>query len=396
MVGKRIAAIAASIVIASGVGLLVPDIFIYSKALSASSDMIPRDGNSIIVDGQVFSTTRNASGDTWSFDAETKTLSLSGYEGMYIDLGAQEEVTVEVSGVNKVTSNLETPAVIADGDVHVVGDGELMLYTSVCHSALCSRYGNLTITDTSVSISATGDNENTEYLISSAGSIEILNSTITIDDQAGANGGAIGAPEDILIGENASVDIGTNAMGIASAEGSLHVDGENTRISIVSSNQSIYAKSGFEMTGGAVVNVVCSIEAGTAVFSPNGSVRVESSDLSVECGKTAVAGKFIVLADAYLATPLDGEISEVSSMKTIVIGDAVAGTVEILRGQAPTPTPSPTPTRRPVTPVPTKVNSDFLSPVVTSRMIAGAGLVVLSLITVAVIIIRKVRSRDRY
>lgn len=397
MISKKAAIWAVSVCMVWASGAMCPGAFAAGKALAAPAVSEMRDNNSIIVDGKVFAATQNCEGENWKFDASTRTLSLNGYNGNYIDLGTQESVTVEVSGSNLIESYVDAPALMVSGDMTITGDGDLTLETYGGHAALHSQEGSITVSGVAVIIQSKIDTESTDYLISAPGAITFSGRAVQIYDTVVSMGGAIGTTSDITISDGTYVNIETNAKGIAATEGAVYIDGSETSVSISSVDQSIYAKNGLSITGGVTLNVHSLMEAGTAVFSPNGDIRIESSDVHIECQKTALAGQYIILSDAYLANPLDGAIREVSSMKTILVGEEVASVVEILRGTAPEPTPTLSPTTRPITPVPTKAPSDdFLAATVTWRRILGAALLVLGLGTVIVIVVRKVREKNRY
>ena len=104
-----------------------------------------RDAGTIVVDGKTFSSAKNCKGDNWKYDAKSHTLSLDGYTGMYIDLSQQENAVIELSGENKVTSNVEAPAIQVEGNLTIQGEGSLKLEVTACHSAVYAKGGDYTI-----------------------------------------------------------------------------------------------------------------------------------------------------------------------------------------------------------------------------------------------------------
>lgn len=145
------------------------------------------------------------------------------------------------------------------------------------------------------------------------------------------------------------------------------------------------------------MDVICKGEEATAIYCPEGDIHVTSSELSVDAEKTALAGKYIILKDAYISEPEDGMVREISSMCTISADGKVASDVHVLSGEKPTPTPTPSPT--PVTltptntPVPDPENGGFS---VTPKMIVGAGLLLVGVVVIVVILVSRSRERNQY
>ena len=160
-----------------------------------------------------------------------------------------------------------------------------------------------------------------------------------------------------------------------------------------SAENAIYAKGGCTIEGTAKVEVVCTGEDTTAVYCPEGDIHVTSSELTVDAEKTALAGKYVILNDAYIAGPEEGTIREISSMCTIYVDGNVAPDVQILSGEKPTPTPTPSPTPVPTptnTPVPESESGSGFS--VTPKMIVGAGLLLVGIVVIVVILVSRNRE----
>ncbi len=138
---------------------------------------------------------------------------------------------------------------------------------------------------------------------------------------------------------------------------------------------------------------MCTGEDTTAVYCPEGDIHVTSSELTVDAEKTALAGKYVILNDAYIAGPEEGTIREISSMCTIYVDGNVAPDVQILSGEKPTPTPTPSPTPVPTptnTPVPESESGSGFS--VTPKMIVGAGLLLVGIVVIVVILVSRNRE----
>ena len=141
---KRIISIACAVAVLMGI-------------CAASAAASEKEADTLIVDGKTFSSTRNCKGDNWKYNAESHTLSLNGYDGMFIDLGTQENAVIELSGENKVVSHVQSPAILVEGNLTVTGEGSLSLEVDACHSAVCAQGGSLTIENTKISVKGSGD-----------------------------------------------------------------------------------------------------------------------------------------------------------------------------------------------------------------------------------------------
>ncbi len=359
--------------------------------------VLAMENKTIIVDGKVFAVSRDCKGENWRFDSDEHTLFLEGYEGMYIDLGTQDEVTIDLSGTNKVVSNIEAPAIRVTGSLKVEGAGSLELSASGCHAALFAQEGSLTITDTTVSVEGTGATENTEYLVMADGPILLEKASLTVHDKITSTGGAIGNTKDNITIQDTKISIDSLGKAIASLDGSLKISGSASELTLSASESVLYAKNGITLDDGVKASVTCNSSEVTAVFVPEGDVLIKQSSLKIESKKTAIAGKYIILTEAYLADPFDGEIFEVSSMHTVRFENEVCANVEFRSGARPTPTPTPTPTPIPPTPTPTPTPEagidDFFASMFTTRTMIGGILVIASLIVILILIVSKVRNR---
>ena len=351
----------------------------------------PEEGT-IIIDGKTFTVNRDCKGDNWHYEAKEHTLFLEGYEGLYIDLGPQEEgVAVNLSGSNKITSNVAIPALMTDGDLTISGDGTLELEVSACHCAVYAKNSVLTIRDTSVTVKGSGEVSDAAYILMADSGLSISNSKIEIADEVKGQGGAIGTLTEDLTVTNSSLTVSSTAKALASLEGQVLVSGGSALLS--SAENAIYAKGGCTIEGAAKVEVVCTGEDTTAVYCPEGDIHVTSSELTVDAEKTALAGKYVILNDAYIAGPEEGTIREISSMCTIYVDGNVAPDVQILSGEKPTPTPTPSPTPVPTptnTPVPESESGSGFS--VTPKMIVGAGLLLVGIVVIVVILVSRNRE----
>ena len=351
----------------------------------------PEEGT-IIIDGKTFTVNRDCKGDNWHYEAKEHTLFLEGYEGLYIDLGPQEEgVAVNLSGSNKITSNVAIPALMADGDLTISGEGTLELDVSACHCAVYAKNSVLTIRDTSVTVKGSGEVSDAAYILMADSDLSISNSKIEIADEVKGQGGAIGTLTGDLTVNNSTLVVSSTAKALASLEGQVLVSGGSALLS--SAENAIYAKGGCTIEGAAKVEVVCTGEDTTAVYCPEGDIHVTSSELTVDAEKTALAGKYVILNDAYIAGPEEGTIREISSMCTIYVDGNVAPDVQILSGEKPTPTPTPSPTPVPTptnTPVPASESGSGFS--VTPKMIVGAGLLLVGIVVIVVILVSRNRE----
>ena len=365
-------------------------------AAMAPASAFPEEGT-IIIDGKTFTVNRDCEGDNWHYEAKEHTLFLEGYEGLYIDLGPQEEgVTVNLSGNNRITSNVNIPALMSEGDLQITGEGVLELDVSACHCAVYAKGAALSISDTSVTVKGNGEVSEAAYMLMADSGLSILNSKIEIKDEVKGQGGAVGTISGDLEITGSEIDISSSEKALASLLGQVRLSGGKTVLS--SSENAIYAKSGCAIEAGAKVEVTCKGEDTTAVYCPEGDIHVSSSELSVDAEKTALAGKYIILKDAYIAEPQEGMVREISSMCTISEDGKVASDVHILSGEKPTPTPTMSPT--PVTLTPTNSpapeaegGSGFS---VTPKMILGAGLLLVGVVVIVVILLSRNRERNQY
>ncbi|MBP5492499.1 MAG: hypothetical protein J6Y08_06625 [Clostridiales bacterium] len=356
-----------------------------------------RDGGTMVVDGKAFASTQDCKGTNWEFDADTHTLYLKGYDGSYIDLSMQEEATVVLEGNNKITSNLDNPALLVQGNLTVMGDGYLDLEVTACRSALYAHDGSLTIYE-GCEIRAYGSGTSTTggYLVMADADVLIENAKVTIEDEVEGQGGGLGSNNgDVYISEDTTLSITSASKALSSLSGSVHIRGAATEVSIHAYDNSIYSRNDLAIVDGATVSVKSDTMGGTVVYCPEGCIRIRSAKVTVEGKKTAMAGQQIELTDAYIATPFDADIQQVADMTTLIFEGEVVSSVEIEPGTAPTPTPTPTPTNTP-TPVPTQApaetNDSAFS--ITPRMIIGAVLVIVGLGTVIVLLISKIRNKN--
>jgi len=370
-------------------------LMIYSNAPIFASE-----NKTIVVDGEVFAASRDCKGEGWAYDSENRVLSLDGYNGMYIDLGTQENVVVEVSGTNKAVSAIEAPAIRVSGSLTVKGQGKLELAASACHAALYAQGGELSISETDISVEGTGATQNTEYLVMADGPIKIESSTINIQDKVETSGGAIGNTTGNISITDSKITIDSSGKALVSIDGSVTVSGSSSELVLTSRETAIYGKKGIRLDMNSKTTASSKDTEGTTVFSPEGDIEINSADVKITSGKTAIAGRYIFLTGAYLADPFDGEINEVSSMQTVCFENAVCGNVQFLSGPRPTATPTPTPTPIPPTPTPTPSPEtgigDFFDSIFTPRMFIGGLLVVAGFVVIMILIISKIRNRNNY
>jgi len=356
-----------------------------------------RDAGTIVVDGKTFSSSRNCKGDNWSYDASSHTLTLDGYSGMYIDLGTQDQVVVEVKGSSKVTSQVAAPAIMVEGSLILQGDGPLFLETDACHSAAYARNGDLTIEVGAMFVTGKGEVSDSAYLLMADGNVHISNTTVHIEDGISGSGGAVGSNcGEIKIGNGSNVSIDSKTKGITALEDQVYIEGKGTVVSVFSDESSIYAKKGITISSEALLEAECRKQEGTAVYCPEGKITLDNADAMVTSQGCAIAGESIAFIDCFISSPEGAQTKLVSSMVTVISGNSVAEKVNVTHGVAPTSTPTPTPTPTPVptptlTPVPE--NAGPFSEI-TPRMLIGAGLLIVALSVFAVIIIGKIRGRD--
>ena len=364
---------------------------------AASTVAFEKEADTLVVDGKTFSSTRNCKGDNWKYNAESHTLSLNGYDGMYIDLGTQEGAVIELSGDNKVASHVASPAILVEGDLTITGEGTLSLEVDACHSAVCAQGGSLTIENTKISIAGAGEVPDSAYLLSADTTISMTGSEISISDSISGSGGAIGSMNgDILVNEDCKVSVSTATKGLAALNGRVSILGENTTVDITASENTVYARSGITVEEPAKLRAE-SKNAVTSVYCPEGNIVFNSVVVDISSESAAMAAKSIQMNGCYINDPFDCLITEVSELQTVTLYDEVWGEVHIIKGIAPTPTPSPTPTPTPI-PSPTTEPEEFgnTSRGITPRMIIGGVLVVAALSVFAVILVKEFRSRSRY
>ena len=364
---------------------------------AASTVAFEKEADTLVVDGKTFSSTRNCKGENWKYNAETHTLSLNGYDGMYIDLGTQEGAVIELSGDNKVASHVASPAILVEGDLTITGEGTLSLEVDACHSAVCAQGGSLTIENTTVSVTGNGVVSDSGYLLMADKTVSMTGTRLSIVDEISGSGGAIGSMSgDILVNEGCTLTVFSSTKGIAAISGKVSIRGEGTEAEILATENSVYAKSGISVEEPARLRAE-SKNAVTSVYCPEGNIVFNSVVVDISSESAAMAAKSIQMNNCYINDPFDCLISEVSELQTVTLYDEVWGEVHIIKGIAPTPTPSPTPTPTPI-PSPTTEPEEFgnTSRGITPRMIIGGVLVVAALSVFAVILVKEFRSRSRY
>ncbi|MBR5040949.1 MAG: hypothetical protein IKX68_07500 [Clostridiales bacterium] len=364
---------------------------------AASTVAFTKEADTIIVDGKTFNSTRNCKGDNWKYNAGSHTLSLNGYNGMYIDLGTQESVVIELSGENNVVSHVASPAILVEGDLLITGEGSLSLDVDACHSAVCAQGGSLTIENTTVSVTGNGVVSDSGYLLMADKTVSMTGTRLSIVDEISGSGGAIGSMSgDILVNEGCTLTVFSSTKGIAAISGKVSIRGEGTEAEILATENSVYAKSGISVEEPARLRAE-SKNAVTSVYCPEGNIVFNSVVVDISSESAAMAAKSIQMNNCYINDPFDCLISEVSELQTVTLYDEVWGEVHIIKGIAPTPTPSPTPTPTPI-PSPTTEPEEFgnTSRGITPRMIIGGVLVVAALSIFAVILVKEFRSRSRY
>lgn len=371
-------------------------VMIFTGTIGSSVMATSRDAGSIIIDGKTFSANRNCKGDTWKYDAKTRTLSLDGYNGMYIDLSEQEDAKIEVIGDSTVVSNIAAPAIQVEGSLTITGEGKLKVEVTACHSAIYAKNGSLTIDHcNTLAVSGHGAVSDSAYLLMADDDITISGSYIPIGDEIDGNGGAVGSlGGDILINDGTILSIFSRTKGLASITGGVRIEGEDTSAEVFATESALYGKTGISISGAENVRAESSKPESTAMYCPEGNITIEDTFVDIFSAGAAMAGMNIEIKGGYISDPFDGEIKEVSGMNTVTLEGAVVKEVHILTGVKPTPTPTPSPTPTPLptpTPSPTPSPSAFS---VTPRMMIGGGMIVVALIVFAVIIVGKIRGRD--
>lgn len=356
----------------------------------------PEEGT-IIVDGKAFSVLQNGKGENWKFVAKEHTLYLDGYDGLYIDMGKQPESKIVVTGTNHVSSNMKSPAILAEGDLTIEGEGELDATVTACHSAIYVRAGQLTIQDTTLYVKGSGEIADGDDLVMADKSVKISHASVTVNDEIDSAGAAIGSRQlNIKITDGSTVSIHSKEKALATFYGNVTIDGANTSVKIDSDDNAVYAKEGFTLEQGAFFSATTSGTLTTALYCPEGEIQVRGSELKIESSRTAMAGTRIVTENAYISEPAEALTKEVSSLITVVVDGEVVSTLHVMPGVAPTSTPTPTPSPTPSpTPAPTVAggNEPLDQQSITPRMIFGAGLIVVSLAVVAIVIVSRIRGQ---
>lgn len=353
----------------------------------------PEEGT-IIVDGKAFSVYQNCKGENWKFVASEHTLYLDGYNGMYIDLGPLEEAKIVLTGANFATSGLNAPALLVDGDLTIEGEGHLTLEVSACHNALYARGGALTISNTSLTIKGSGEFQDVSYLVMADQALTITHSEISIKDEINGQGGSIGSlTGDVQIDEGTKLAIFSTAKALSAPKGKILISGAGTSVELNTGDSALYAKKGITVEDRAEVLAQSSGENQTAVYAPEGDIRVDNAEMRIESPRTAIAGQKLVLSDAYICEPSEALTQVVSSLVTVVVDDTVAPVLHILPGVAPTPTPAPTNTPTPTpAPVITEAPEEIDDRIVTPRMVLGACLIVAGLAAIVILLVSKIRG----
>lgn len=351
------------------------------------------DERNIVIDGKAFSVLHDCKGENWKFDADEHTLYLDGYNGLYIDLGQQEDVKVVLTGSNRASSNLNMPALLADGNLTIEGEGELTLDVSACRSAVYARGGNLTIQDTTLTVKGSGDAEDATSLIMADQDVTISHARVKVSDAIGGPGSSIGSLQsDVIITNGADVNVNSTAKALAATAGEITINGAETSVEILAEDSAIYAKKGITLEDGAYLSAKSSKEETTAVYCPEGEIRITASEMVIESPRTAIAGQKIIIGGAYISEPVDSLTQVVSSLVTVVTNGEVVGRVHFLPGTAPTPTPTMTPTPTP-SPIPTVVSDSSYadSPRITTRTIIGAGFILTGFVVIIVLLVSRIR-----
>ncbi|MBO4688851.1 MAG: carbohydrate-binding domain-containing protein [Clostridiales bacterium] len=364
--------------------------------VSAAFAPAPEEAGTIVVDGRTFSANQNCKGDTWKYVADEHTLYLDGFEGMYIDLSTQEEAVIEVTGSNKVTSNLNCPAIMVTGNLQIRGEGTLDVEVTACHSAIYALGGDLLIDHCQLTVKGHGIAEEAAYLLMADDNLTMSGSRISVIDEIDGEGGVAGSlGGDILVGDGTTLMVFSRSKGLASLEGAVRFEGEDTSAEILATESAVYAKSEIAISGTKNVRAESSKPESTAVYCPEGNITISDTLVDICSEGAAMAGKKIEIIGGYIADPFDGEVKEISGMDTVILENTMVKEVHILTGAKPTPTPTPTPSPTPTpTPTPTpqpEVDEGFS---VTPRMIVGGVLVIVALCAVAVIVVGKIRGRD--
>ncbi len=355
-----------------------------------------KEAGTISIDGRTFASSQNEKGETWQYEAKTHTLTLSGYDGMYIDFSALEDAVIEVTGTNKVTSNLNFPAILVNGPLTITGEGSLELVVSACHTAVYAQNGDLSIENTKIILQASGETADAGYLLMADGSVNITGANIRGADEVKSPGGVVGARAgDVIVDAGTEISVFSASKLISAPEGSVTIRGEGTSAELWASDSAIYGKNNITIEGPAYVHAESKDADNTAIFCPEGSILIRSAEVDIVSSGAAMAGKKIELTDAYVSDPLEAKSREVSSMMTMTTDEGVLSEVHIAKGIAPTPTPTPTPSPTPTPlPTPTPVPPETEGFVLTTRMIIGGVLVIVALVAVAVILIGKIRGRE--
>lgn len=352
----------------------------------------------IVIDGKAFSVAQDCKGENWKFDADEHTLYLDGYNGLYIDLGQQEEVKVVLSGSNQATSNLNMPALLADGNLTIEGEGALTLSVSACRSAVYARGGQLMIQDTTLTVKGSGVSEDATSLIMADQDVTITHAQVTVSDTISGPGSSISSLQrDVYISNGAEVKVDSTGKSLASTAGEITIDGASTSVELSAGDSAVYAKDGFTLSGGAFLTAKSTKAETTAMYCPEGEIRVTASEMIIESPRTAIAGQKIIAGGAYVSEPADSLTQVVSSLVTIVMNGEVASSVHFLPGTPPTPTPTMTPTPTP-SPTPTLVSDSSYADTqsITPRMIIGACFILAGFAVIVILLISRIRRHSDY
>ena len=355
-----------------------------------------RDAGTIVVDGKTFSSAKNCKGDNWKYDAKSHTLSLDGYTGMYIDLSQQENAVIELSGENKVTSNVEAPAIQVEGNLTIQGEGSLKLEVTACHSAVYAKGGDLTVDHCKLSVSGHGDVADSAYLLMADKNVTLSGVHASLGDEINGAGGAVGSlGGNILVNDGTIMTIFSRSKALTSIEGEVRIEGAATSAELFATESALYGKTGITISGAENVRAESNKPESTAVYCPEGTIKITDTPVDIASEGAAMAGKNIEISGGYISDPFDAEVKEVSGMISIVLGTNVVKDLHILTGVKPTNTPTPSPTPTPVpTATPTPAPSEGGGFQITSRMMIGGGMVVIALAVIAVLIISKMKSRE--
>lgn len=297
------------------------------------------DAGNITISGISFSSDTDCEGDGFAYDAEHNTLTLSDYEGAFIDIRAGQKITIALEGNNVLTTNTAVASISAISSICIVGDGSLELHANGMTTAIAVCSGGLSVTDATIVISDTHADISEEYLIEVESTAVFSNAKLTLEDISGEHGGAIWTRSgDISIQDGTIFNCMTNGYAIHVQNGALEVTGDGTSVVASGAVAGVKAHAGVAVRDSASLSVSTSGE-NAAILCMGGALSIDSAMVTASGAVTAVGATDIVMNNAYLQLPEDAVTAMRGDLMTVVSGDdaSVASDISIVSGTAPTP-----------------------------------------------------------